>query len=58
MPSVKKPAAPGQAVQCAVCGKEIPRSAAIVPENKDYVIHYCSPDCKGKAEKGGNGGRL
>jgi hypothetical protein len=25
--------------------KEIPLSEAIVPEAKDYVVHFCSPDC-------------
>jgi hypothetical protein len=25
--------------------KEVPLSEAIVPEAKDYVAHFCSPDC-------------
>jgi YHS domain-containing protein len=49
MPSVKKPAAPEEMVHCAVCGKEIPRSAAVVPQNKDYVYYYCGQDCYRKA---------
>jgi hypothetical protein len=32
-------------VACAVCMKEVPLSEAIVPEAKDYVAHFCSPDC-------------
>jgi hypothetical protein len=52
MPSVKKPAAPEEKVQCAACGKEIPRSAAVSPHNKDYVYHYCSSRCSSKAEGG------
>jgi len=32
-------------VACAVCMKEIPLSEAIVPEARDYVAHFCSPDC-------------
>ncbi len=50
MPSVKKPAIPEEKVHCSACGKEIPRSAAIVPQNKDYVYHYCSSRCGSKAE--------
>jgi hypothetical protein len=46
MPSVKKPAVPENRLQCGTCGKEIPHSAAIVPQNKDYVIHYCSDECR------------
>jgi hypothetical protein len=29
----------------AVCMKEISLSEAIVPEAKDDVVHFCSPDC-------------
>ena len=47
MPSVDKPAVP-ESVHCAVCGKEIPRSAAVVPENKDYAFYYCSAACRDK----------
>jgi hypothetical protein len=32
-------------IACAVCMKEIPVSEAIIPEAKDYVAHFCSPDC-------------
>jgi hypothetical protein len=41
-------------VACAVCMKEIPVSEAIVPEAKDYVAHFCSPDCyqKWRQQKG------
>lgn len=33
---------------CAVCMKEIPLTAAIVPEATDYVVHFCSSDCYAK----------
>lgn len=39
------PSAPPVHLACAVCMKEIPLSEAIVPEAKDYVVHFCSPDC-------------
>ena len=32
-------------IACAVCLKEIPLSEAIVSEARDYVAHFCSPDC-------------
>jgi hypothetical protein len=32
-------------VQCSTCRKEIPKSAAMVPENVDYVEHFCGQDC-------------
>jgi hypothetical protein len=51
MPSVKKPAVPENRLQCGACGKEIPHSAAIAPQNKDYVIHYCSDDCRQQGER-------
>jgi hypothetical protein len=50
MPSVKKPAAPEEKIQCAVCGTEIPRSAAVVPQNKDYIYYYCSAACRDDAK--------
>ena len=50
VPSVKKPAVPEEKVQCAVCGKEIPHSAAVVPQNKDYVYYYCSVACSDEAK--------
>lgn len=53
MPAVKKPAVPEENVHCAVCGKEIPRSAAIVPQNKDYVFYYCSAGCRHQGESKG-----
>ena len=50
MPSVKKPAVPEDKVQCTACGKEMPRSAAVVPHNKDYVYYYCSAACQQHGE--------
>lgn len=32
-------------IACAVCMKEIALSEAIIPEARDYVAHFCSPDC-------------
>ena len=51
MPSVKKPAVPREKVQCSACGKEIPLSTAIVPENKDRVLYYCSLPCEDQGEQ-------
>ena len=32
-------------VPCDVCRKEVPLSAAVVPEAADYVAHFCGLDC-------------
>lgn len=32
-------------VECAVCMKEIPRSAAKSAEAVDYVAYFCGLDC-------------
>lgn len=32
-------------VQCEVCMKEVPQSAAVHFETKDYVAHFCGLDC-------------
>lgn len=32
-------------VQCSVCRKEVPRSAAVMPESSGYVEHFCGSDC-------------
>jgi len=41
-------------VACGVCMKEVPKSAAVVPEATDYVMHFCGLDCyeKWKSEGG------
>jgi hypothetical protein len=32
-------------VACEICLKEVPESAAIVPEAVDYVVYFCGLDC-------------
>ncbi len=32
-------------VECAMCLKEIPLSAAFTPEGGDYVGHFCGHAC-------------
>lgn len=32
-------------VACEICLKEVPLSEAVVPEAKDYVVHFCGLDC-------------
>jgi hypothetical protein len=32
-------------VACAVCQNEIPKSVAHSSEARDYVLHFCGPDC-------------
>ena len=32
-------------IACEICMKEIPKSAATVPEATDYVAHFCGLDC-------------
>ena len=44
MPSVKHPGRV-EPVHCELCRKEVPRSAAIVPELKDRVMYFCGLDC-------------
>ncbi len=43
--NTKKPSVKSAHAACAVCMKEIPVSEANVAEAKDYVAHFCSPDC-------------
>jgi hypothetical protein len=35
-------------VACKMCMKEVPISAAIVPEAIDYVAHFCGVECYDK----------
>jgi hypothetical protein len=30
---------------CAVCQREIPKSAALSSEDQDYVVYFCGVDC-------------
>lgn len=51
MPDPQEPAA-GKAVECRVCGKEVPRDEAKSAEGEDYVVHFCGYDCYEKWRKG------
>jgi hypothetical protein len=44
MPSVKHPGK-APSVQCEECRKEVPESAAMVPESKDRVMYFCGLEC-------------
>lgn len=50
MPSVTHP---GKAptVHCEECRKEVPESAAMVPESKDRVMYFCGLECYEKWKK-------
>jgi hypothetical protein len=41
-------------VPCEICQKEVPKSAAVVPEATDYVLYFCGLDCyhKWKNQRG------
>jgi hypothetical protein len=43
-PRTTKPKA-GKRVTCNTCMKEVPKSAAVVPEAMDYVTHFCGLPC-------------
>ncbi|MDD2916041.1 MAG: DUF3330 domain-containing protein [Gallionella sp.] len=32
-------------VPCDICHKEVPLSAAVIPEAADYVAHFCGLEC-------------
>jgi len=34
-----------ETVKCEFCGKEIPKSAALSAEGKDYTWYFCGKDC-------------
>lgn len=38
-------------IPCDICRKEVPLSAAVVPEAADYVAHFCGLDCYEKWKK-------
>lgn len=38
-------------VSCAICRKEIPLSAAVIPEAADYMAHFCGLECYAKWKK-------
>ena len=33
-------------ISCDICKKEIPTSVAVSMEGKEYVFHFCGPDCR------------
>ena len=35
----------GPLVECKICLKEIPESAAFTPEGAEYVGHFCGIEC-------------
>jgi hypothetical protein len=41
-------------VPCAICRKEVPLSAALIPEAADYVVHFCGLDCYEKWKQQSN----
>jgi hypothetical protein len=43
--SEAKPAAENVPLECEVCLKEIPPSAAFTPEGSEYVGHFCGIEC-------------
>jgi len=38
-------------IACHVCKKEIPKSAALQAEGKDYVYYFCNTECLNYWEK-------
>ena len=44
-------------VSCTICRKEIPLTAAVIPEASDYMAHFCGLECyaqwKKKSERAG-----
>lgn len=44
-------------VACAVCRREIPRSAAQGAEGRDYTLYFCSLGCRESWEERERGGR-
>jgi hypothetical protein len=42
-----KPVEP-EHVRCEVCQKEVPKSAAVAAEARDYVAYFCGFDCYDK----------
>lgn len=42
-------------IDCEICMKDIPLSAAVTEEGEDYVMHFCGLDCyRAWKEKNGN----
>ena len=39
------PAAASPPIECEMCLKEIPESAAFTPEGSEYVGHFCGVAC-------------
>ena len=44
MPRPKRPVKPPK-VACGECAKEVPASAAVTAEGKDYTMYFCGLDC-------------
>ena len=42
---VLPPGAGHALVECELCLKEIPESAAFTPQGEDYVAHFCGIEC-------------
>lgn len=40
-----KPGAGNVPLECEMCLKEIPESAAFTPEGSEYVGHFCGIEC-------------
>jgi hypothetical protein len=38
-------------IECSICLKEIPESAAKIGEAQDYLQHFCGIDCYQKWQK-------
>lgn len=45
MPTLPSHPQEPQQVECSVCHKEIPLSAALTAEGVDYVGHFCGIEC-------------
>lgn len=45
LPRHPNPPQEPQQVECSVCHKEIPLSAALTAEGVDYVGHFCGIEC-------------
>jgi hypothetical protein len=42
-------------VVCRICEREVPVSEAVVPEAKDYMVHFCGLECYARWTSGGQG---
>jgi hypothetical protein len=51
MPDRPKPESPAQNVDCHVCKKSIPRSAAYSSEADEYRFYYCAQGCSDRHKR-------